>query len=172
MSLWCSKLLKQDHIHSSISRKRWAGALMELRSLFGMNSAVKKTRDGTTDRWTDPNIVACSRLKLTQRTANVTRSANFLLKWRRKFDFPLFFKQNPNVRILVLYESQQCLCKTQNAISPWFRRRFLIPISITSPKIDETMQKIRRKGTKSYIYGVTMNWHPQLTDASIKNHFV
>ena len=55
---------KQGRIHGSISRERWAGALMEVRSLFGLNSAVKKTRDGTTDRWTDPNIVACLRLKM------------------------------------------------------------------------------------------------------------
>ena len=48
---------KQGRIHGSISHERWAGALMEVRSLFGFNSAVwKKTRDGTTDGRTDPNI--------------------------------------------------------------------------------------------------------------------
>ena len=38
------------------SRERWAGALMEVRSLFGWNSAVKKTRYRRTDGRTDPNI--------------------------------------------------------------------------------------------------------------------
>jgi len=33
---------KQVRIHDSISHLRWAGALMEVRSLFGLNSAVKK----------------------------------------------------------------------------------------------------------------------------------
>ena len=42
---------EQGRIHGSI--ERWAGALMEVRSLFGLNSAVKKTRDGTTDGQTD-----------------------------------------------------------------------------------------------------------------------
>ena len=44
-------LFKQGRIHDHISRKRWAGALMEVRSLFGMNSA-----DGWTDQRTDPHI--------------------------------------------------------------------------------------------------------------------
>ena len=46
---------KQGRIHGSISHARWAGALMEVRSLFGLNSAVKKKRetDRRTDRWTD-----------------------------------------------------------------------------------------------------------------------
>ena len=44
---------KQGRIHGSISRKRWAGALMEVRLLFGLISTVKKMRDGTTDRRTD-----------------------------------------------------------------------------------------------------------------------
>ena len=39
---------KQVRIHDRISREHWAGALMEVR-LGGLNSAVKKTRDGTTD---------------------------------------------------------------------------------------------------------------------------
>ena len=51
--------------HPAISRERWAGALMEVRSLFGLNSAIKKRvtdgptngpTDGRTDRRTDPNI--------------------------------------------------------------------------------------------------------------------
>ena len=33
-----------------ISQLRWAGALMEGRSLFGLNSVVKKTWDGTTEQ--------------------------------------------------------------------------------------------------------------------------
>ena len=33
---------KQGRIHDHISRERWAGALMEVRSLFGLNS---ETRD-------------------------------------------------------------------------------------------------------------------------------
>ena len=36
-----------------ISHVRRAGALMEVRSLFGLNSVVEKTRDGRTDRRTD-----------------------------------------------------------------------------------------------------------------------
>ena len=57
-------------IHDRISRERWAGALMVVRSLFGLNSAVRKKRvmdqrtdgrtngptDGRTDGRTDPNI--------------------------------------------------------------------------------------------------------------------
>ena len=37
------------------SRERWAGALMEVRSLFGLNSAIKKKRltDPPTDGQTD-----------------------------------------------------------------------------------------------------------------------
>jgi hypothetical protein len=35
------------------SRECWAGALMEVRSHFGLNSAIKKTRYGRTDRPTD-----------------------------------------------------------------------------------------------------------------------
>ena len=35
---------------TNISRERWAGALMEVRSLFGLNS---ETRDQQTDRRTD-----------------------------------------------------------------------------------------------------------------------
>ena len=43
------------------SSERWAGALMEVRSLFGLNSAIKKRvtdrwTDGPTDGRTDPNI--------------------------------------------------------------------------------------------------------------------
>ena len=48
--------IKQGRIHGSISHARWAGALMEVRSLFGLNSAVKKNAlrtDGLTDGWTD-----------------------------------------------------------------------------------------------------------------------
>jgi len=44
---------KQVRIHDSISHLRWAGALMEVRSLFGLNSAVKKTQDGRTAGWMD-----------------------------------------------------------------------------------------------------------------------
>ena len=58
-----SKNLKQGRIHGSISHARWAGALMEVRSLFGLNSAVKKKQetdpggtDGPTDGRTDPHI--------------------------------------------------------------------------------------------------------------------
>ena len=43
-------------MHDSVSRLRWGGALMEVRSLFGLNAAVKKTRDAPTDRQLDhPN---------------------------------------------------------------------------------------------------------------------
>ena len=45
---------KQVRILNRISHVRWAGALMEVRSLFGLNSAVKKKRG--TDGRTDPNI--------------------------------------------------------------------------------------------------------------------
>ena len=47
--------MEQGRIHGSISRERWAGALMEVKSLFGLNSAVKKKcvterpTDGPTD---------------------------------------------------------------------------------------------------------------------------
>ena len=38
-------------------RKRWAGALMEVRSLFGLNYAIKKRiTDRRMDGRTDPNI--------------------------------------------------------------------------------------------------------------------
>ena len=51
---------KQVRIHDIISRERWAGALMEVRSLLSLNSAVKKnarpTTDGRTDGRTHPNI--------------------------------------------------------------------------------------------------------------------
>ena len=54
---------KQGRIHGSISHARWAGALMEVKSLFGLNSAIKKNgrrTDGPTNRrtdgWTDHNI--------------------------------------------------------------------------------------------------------------------
>ena len=55
--LWDELTMEQGHIHGSISHARWAGALMEVRALFGLNSAVKKTgdrrTDGPTDRPTD-----------------------------------------------------------------------------------------------------------------------
>ena len=35
------------------SHERWAGTLMEVGSLFGLNSAIKKNA-GRTDQWTDP----------------------------------------------------------------------------------------------------------------------
>ena len=44
---------KQVRIHDSISDVRWAGALMEVRSLFGLNFAVEKTGDQPTVRLTD-----------------------------------------------------------------------------------------------------------------------
>ena len=45
---------KQVRIHDRISRERWAGALMEVRSLFGLNSKTRDQRtDGPTDRRTD-----------------------------------------------------------------------------------------------------------------------
>ena len=44
---------QQGRIHDSISHVCWAGTLMEIRSLFGLNSAVEKTRDKTTDRPTN-----------------------------------------------------------------------------------------------------------------------
>ena len=37
------------------SRERWAGVLMEVRSLFGLNSVIKKNALPTDGR-TDPNI--------------------------------------------------------------------------------------------------------------------
>ena len=61
-----SALIKQVRIHDGISHVHWAGALMEVRSLFGLNSAVRKKRetdqptgrrtDGRTDGPTDPLI--------------------------------------------------------------------------------------------------------------------
>ena len=44
-------MLQQVRIHDGFSHVRWAGALMEVRSLFGLNSAVRKKRE--TDRRTD-----------------------------------------------------------------------------------------------------------------------
>ena len=44
--------IEQVRIHNTFSRERWAGALLEVRSLFGLNSAVKKNAlrtDGPTD---------------------------------------------------------------------------------------------------------------------------
>ena len=55
-------LFKQVRIHNRISRERWAGASMEVRSPFVLNSTIKKKRatnrwtKGPTDGWTDPNI--------------------------------------------------------------------------------------------------------------------
>ena len=53
-------LIQQVRIHDSFSHVRWGGALMEVRSLFGLYSAVQKNtlrtdrgRDGRTDGWTD-----------------------------------------------------------------------------------------------------------------------
>ena len=54
---------KQGRTHDMISLECWAGALMEVRSLFGLNSVVKKNArrttgptDGPTDQRTDPLI--------------------------------------------------------------------------------------------------------------------
>ena len=51
------KSIEQGRIHGSISHARWAGALMEVRSPFGWNSADEKngrpTTDGRMDRRTD-----------------------------------------------------------------------------------------------------------------------
>ena len=47
---------KQGRTHDMISLECWAGALMEVRSLFGLNSVVKKNglwTDGRTERWAD-----------------------------------------------------------------------------------------------------------------------
>ena len=66
---------KQVRIHDSISHVRWAGPLMEVGSLFGLNFVGKKTgerpRDGMTDGPTDgrkdPYIYIekeCTRLKM------------------------------------------------------------------------------------------------------------
>ena len=41
--------IEQVRIHDSISHVRWAGALMEVRSLFGLNFTIKKTGDRRTD---------------------------------------------------------------------------------------------------------------------------
>ena len=46
-------MFKQGRIHGSISHARWAGALMEVRSLFGLNSVDKKNGRPRTDGWTD-----------------------------------------------------------------------------------------------------------------------
>ena len=46
----------QGRIHGSISHARWAGALMEVKSLFGLNSADKQNGGRTTDGRTDPYI--------------------------------------------------------------------------------------------------------------------
>ena len=48
-------MLKQVRIHDRISHVRWAGALMEVRSFFGLNSVDGRT-DGRTDGQTDSNI--------------------------------------------------------------------------------------------------------------------
>ena len=51
---------KQVRIHDSISHVRWAGALMEVILLFGLNFAVEKMgdrrTDGPTDGRTDPHL--------------------------------------------------------------------------------------------------------------------
>ena len=65
--LWDEFTMEQGRIHGSISHARWAGALMEVRALFGLNSAVKEMQDGPTDRGTDqptnrrtdPHIESC-----------------------------------------------------------------------------------------------------------------
>ena len=46
-------IIKQVRIHDCNSHIRWAGSLMGVKSLFGLNSMVKKTRDGRTDGRTD-----------------------------------------------------------------------------------------------------------------------
>ena len=58
---------EQGRIHDHISRERWAGALMEVRSLFGFNSETRDRRtDGRTNGPTDGRTdkasygVACS----------------------------------------------------------------------------------------------------------------
>ena len=48
--LWDEFTMEQGRIHGSISHARWAGALMEVRALFGLNSALKKCK---MDQWTD-----------------------------------------------------------------------------------------------------------------------
>ena len=53
------EIQKKGRIHGNISHARWA--LMEVRSLFGLISAVKKTgdhelTDGQIDGQTDPHI--------------------------------------------------------------------------------------------------------------------
>ena len=50
----------------------------------------------------------------------------------KKLIFSFFFQQNPNVRILPLFEFWQCLRRTQNAITHRFRRRFPVSISISN----------------------------------------
>ena len=44
---------EQVRIHDRTSSVRWAGALMEVRSLFGLNPAIKKTRYRRTDQRAD-----------------------------------------------------------------------------------------------------------------------
>ena len=57
MDMWVSEYKAERPANS---RERWAGALMAVRSLFGLNSAVEKNAlrtdgptDGRTDRRTD-----------------------------------------------------------------------------------------------------------------------
>ena len=47
------KRKKQFRIHDSLSHVRWAGALMEVGSLSGLNFAVKKETNRRTARQTD-----------------------------------------------------------------------------------------------------------------------
>ena len=60
----CPNMVRTRPYIGSISRERWAGALMEVRLLLGLNFEVKKNAlrmdgptDQRTDRRTDPNIV-------------------------------------------------------------------------------------------------------------------
>ena len=60
-------LIKQGCIHGSISHEHWAGALMEVRSLFGLNSLMGNGRtDGRSNGRMDKASyrVACLRLKI------------------------------------------------------------------------------------------------------------
>ena len=52
------------------SRERWAGALREVRSLFGLNSAIKKMHYRPTDRRTDGQTLIYSRLFASKKLHN------------------------------------------------------------------------------------------------------
>ena len=49
-------IIKQVRLHDGISQVRWAVALMEVRSLFGLNSAVEKKNAWRNDPHTESRV--------------------------------------------------------------------------------------------------------------------